>query len=85
MDSALNDPKSYESVSFSKLYKLKDTIDKTFENKPDTVKYNGSYTIMHIYRSKSGFGGIITKTDWFEIDSSLTTVFCCHIPYSYYK
>ena len=74
----LNDPKSYESVSFSRVVKLKDTTT-TFEGKTEPVKYNGKYEIMHTYRSKNVLGGVETKSEVFQIDSAFTQADCCYV------
>jgi len=78
LKSTLNDPDSYESVSFSKLYKLSNAV--IFLNgKPDTITRNGWFEILHTYRAKNKFGGVITHKYWFQVDSSVTKVNCCYI------
>ncbi|GAC1308097.1 MAG: hypothetical protein NVSMB24_21190 [Mucilaginibacter sp.] len=64
----LNDPNSYESVSFSP---IQNVIDKS-NGKPA-----GWWEINHTYRSKNGFGGVITKTDGFSIDTTFSKAECC--------
>ena len=73
LDSTLNDPGSYESVSFTPLYKMKDTIF-MFNGKPDTVKCLGWNTIGHTYRAKNKFNALVKETQWFMIDSTFTKV-----------
>ena len=85
LDSSLNNPHSYESVSFSKLYKLKDTVA-NISGHVDSIKYNGWYQIQHTYRATNGFGALMTTSEWFQIDSAMTRAICCfRPPYSYYK
>lgn len=85
LDSSLNNPRSYEDVSFGKLYRLKDTVG-TFQGKTDSIKYNGLYQIQHTYRATNNFGAIITTSEWFQIDSAMTKAMCCFMkPYSFYK
>lgn len=79
LDSTLNDPKSYESVSFGKIYYLKDTVV-DLNGKPDTLKYHGSMQVLHTYRAKNAFGAVITKTEWFQIDSTMRKAECCFDP-----
>lgn len=74
----LNDPGSYESVSFGNLRPMKDTIV-MLSNKPDTIHYNGRCQIEHTYRAKNEYGGIVTKTDWFQVDSAMTKALCCFV------
>jgi hypothetical protein len=76
LDSSLNDPKSYESVSFSEPIKLKDTIIKLGETF-DTVRHHGDFLILHTYRAKNAFGAVIKSDEWFKIDSALTRAQCC--------
>lgn len=78
LQAKLNDPKSYESVSFSKAVKLKDTT-MTFEGKTEPVKYGGRYEIMHTYRSKNVLTGVETKSEVFQIDSAFTEASCCYV------
>ncbi len=74
----LNDPDSYVSVSFSDLYKLKDTV-LMLDGKPDSVTHNGWLEIMHVYRCKNAFGGVVTNKEWFQVDSLATKVNCCFV------
>lgn len=69
---SLKDPESYESVSFSPLLKLKDTV-KVIDGQSYPEVYNGEYEIAHTYKSKNAYGGVITKSDVFHLDSGLTT------------
>ncbi|WP_214071031.1 hypothetical protein [Mucilaginibacter sp. dw_454] len=69
---SLKDPDSYESVSFSQLLKLKDTV-KIVDGQSYPQEYHGEYEIAHTYRSKNAYGGTITKSDVFHLDSGLTT------------
>ena len=69
---SLKDPESYESVSFSELLKLKDTV-KVVDGQSYPEIFNGEYEIAHTYRSKNAYGGVVTKSDVFHIDSGLTT------------
>ena len=78
LETKLNDPKSYESVTFSKAVKLKDTT-MTFEGKTEPVKYRGKYEILHTYRVKNTMGAVETKSEVFQIDSSFTEATCCYI------
>ena len=73
LDSTLNDPGSYESISFTPLYKMKDTVYIT-NGKPDTVKYLGWNTIGHSFRAKNKFNALVKETQWFMIDSTFTKV-----------
>lgn len=73
----LNDPDSYQYVEFSKAEKLRDTT-MIYKGKSEPVNYHGWWQINHTYRSKNGFGGIITKTDCFQIDSGFTKADCCY-------
>jgi|GEM_PF-2113673 len=68
---SLKDPESYESVKFSELLKLKDTII-VVDGQSYPQEYHGEYEIAHTYRSKNAYGGIITKSDVFHIDSGFT-------------
>jgi len=76
LDSSLNDPKSYEPVSFSAPVKLRDTIIKLGVTY-DTVRHHGAFLILHTYRAKNGFGAMIKTQEWFKIDSALTKADCC--------
>lgn len=74
----LNDPDSYVSVSFSDMYKLRDTVVMINGN-PETINQNGAFEILHTYRCKNAFGGVITHKDWYQVDSSFTKVACCFV------
>ena len=71
LQAKLNDPKSYESVSFSSLEKLTDTVFVN-DGKSEKVTYDGQYEIEHTYRAKNALGGVITTSDIFHIDSAFT-------------
>lgn len=68
---SLKDPESYESISFSELLKLKDTV-KVVDGQSYPQEYHGEYEIAHTYRSKNAYGGTIVKSDVFHLDSALT-------------
>lgn len=68
---SLKDPESYESVSFSDLLKLKDTV-KVIDGQSYPETFNGAYEIAHTYRSKNAYGGVVTRSDVFHIDSAMT-------------
>lgn len=67
LDSALNDPHSYESLNFS-------TVKKHFERKSDAKSIMNGWEISHTYRAKNGFGALGIHTTVFEIDSSMNKV-----------
>lgn len=71
LDTSLNDPKSYESVSFGLLEKLKGKPYKG--DNIDTVDLE----ILHSYRYKNEYGAIVKKTGWFIIDPNFR-----HLAYS---
>jgi hypothetical protein len=75
----LNDPKSYESVSFSELTPMKDKIMKSDSGTVDTIHYDGRYEIAHTYRAKNALGAVITESKVFQIDSGLTEARCCFV------
>jgi hypothetical protein len=54
----LNDPDSYESVSWSEVFKLNDTKEIGF----------ASYQVRHKYRAKNAFGGYVTEEKLFKLD-----------------
>jgi len=85
LSKTLNDPKSYESVSFSPIYYLKDTISQ-FQGRPDTTIYHHSFMMQHTYRGKNALGGVVTNTEYFKIDSAMTKVDCCFVlPSNHYN
>lgn len=67
---SLKDPESYESVSFSQLLKLHDTV-KVIDGQSYPEPHYGQYEIAHTYKSKNAYGGTITKSDVFHLDSGL--------------
>lgn len=67
---SLKDPESYESVWFSPLLKLHDTV-KVINGQSYPEPHYGQYEIAHTYKSKNAYGGIITKSDVFHLDSGL--------------
>ncbi|WP_345100518.1 hypothetical protein [Mucilaginibacter panaciglaebae] len=69
---SLKDPESYESVSFSELKKLKDTTI-VVDGQSYPQQYQGAYEMAHTYKSKNAYGGILTKSDVFHVDSGFTT------------
>ena len=56
LTTVLNDPKSYESVSFG-------TLDNNYGG-----LYPALYTMKHTYRARNKFGGVETKTYKFYVD-----------------
>ncbi|MES2428154.1 MAG: hypothetical protein V4560_14340 [Bacteroidota bacterium] len=67
---SLKDPESYESVSFSQLLKLHDTV-KVIDGQSYPEPHYGQYEIAHTYKSKNAYGGIVTKSEVFHLDSGL--------------
>ncbi len=57
-NSYLNDPDSYEPISWSKVFKLNDTKEIGFP----------SYQVRHKYRAKNAFGGYVTEEKLFKLD-----------------
>ena len=74
LEKTLNDPSSYESVSFSNVQLV---IDKT------TGKSAGWWEINHTYRAKNEYGGIISKTECFSIDTTFSKADCCYTWFDY--
>jgi hypothetical protein len=54
----LNDPDSYQSISWSEVFKLNDTKEVGF----------ASYQVRHKYRAKNEYGGYITEEKLFKLD-----------------
>lgn len=67
---SLKDPEGYESVNFSQLLKLHDTV-KVIDGQSYPEPHYGQYEIAHTYKFKNAYGGIITKSDVFHLDSGL--------------
>lgn len=59
LDTSLNDPSSYQSISFTELKKAT----------------GGLLEIQHTYRAKNGFGAFIKTSQWFEVDTAFKFCF----------